>query len=121
MPLSHSHAFSEASRRKRTGKFARRALCRGGADGATGVGPGRQVARLQPPPLRGVFLRVVRSSPPLHAYSPRRDRGNIRLRDGVRGNNRLREGDCFSEEGVLQRVAVWKGPVRSALLLAGDT
>jgi len=88
-------------------RYARRALRRGGADGATGVGSRRQLARLQPPPLRVGSLRVAWSSPPLYAYSPRRERGNIRLR----GN---------SDAGVLQRIAVRKGPVRSALLLAGD-
>jgi hypothetical protein len=38
-------------------RFARRALRRGGADGATGVGSGRQLARLHPRPLRGSSLR----------------------------------------------------------------
>jgi hypothetical protein len=83
--LTHSRKH----RRKRTGRFARRALCHGGADGATGVGPGRQLARLQPPPLSGGSLRVARSSPPLHTYSPRRDCGNFRLRDGVQGGPRV--------------------------------
>jgi hypothetical protein len=49
----------------------------------------RGLARLQPPPRSGGSLRVARSSPPLHAYSPRRECGNIRLRDGVQGGLRV--------------------------------